>query len=332
MIKNLTKIFALVVMVSTIISCNGFAQEGQTPTITKTFELNKPGTLHSKSSGGSIEVIAQGSNEVIIQAFVRKNGTVLDQRDPMIKEILEDFELKFEQEGSEIYAIVKRIDHFNVLKNVGISLKVIVPKEMSCNVSSSGGSVKVDGVNGKHKISSNGGSVRLENISGYTEAKSSGGNLKMFEAKGEIYVSSSGGGITVENVRGDVHASSSGGGVKLENINGNIDASSSGGGVTITGKAGNVKAKSSGGGVHADIYDLNKSLYLQSSGGGVSANIRNGDKLGLDLDLRAGKVNVNLKNFSGTAEKNRVNGSMNGGGIPVYMHASGGNVNLEFHD
>lgn len=332
MIKNLTKIFALVVMAGTFLSCNGFAQEGQTPTITKTFKLDKPGTLYSKSSGGSIEVVATNSNEVIIQAFVRKNSTVLDRKDPMVKEILEDFELKFEQEGTEIYAIVKRVDHFNVWKNVGISLKVIVPKEMSCNVSSSGGSVKVDGVDGKHKISSSGGSVRLENISGYTEAKSSGGSLKVFEAKGEIYVSSSGGGVTVENVQGDVHASSSGGGVKLNNIHGDVDASSSGGGVSITGKAENVKAKSSGGGVHADIYDLNKSLYLQSSGGGVSATIHDGDKLGLDLDLRAGKVNVNLKNFSGSAEKNRVNGSMNGGGIPVYMHASGGNVNLQFND
>ena len=37
-------------------------------------------------------------------------------------------------------------------------------------------------------------------------------------------------------------------------------------------------------------------------------------------------------NFSGRSEKNNVKGKMNGGGIPVYMHASGGNVNVSFED
>ena len=67
-------------------------------------------------------------------------------------------------------------------------------------------------------------------------------------------------------------------------------------------------------------------------GGGVDAVIQGGDKLGLDLDLSSDRVNIDLHNFSGRSEKNRVKGTMNGGGIPVYMRASGGSVNVDFVD
>ncbi len=93
-----------------------------------------------------------------------------------------------------------------------------------------------------------------------------------------------------------------------------------------------MKATSSGGSVHVNISNLSKKLYLASSGGGVDAIIQNGDKLGLDLDLRSERVKIDLQNFSGTAEKDRVKGTMNNGGIPVYMHASGGNVHVQFED
>jgi len=60
--------------------------------------------------------------------------------------------------------------------------------------------------------------------------------------------------------------------------------------------------------------------------------IQNGGNLGLDLDLSSDKVNIDLHNFSGKTEKNRVKDRMNNGGIPVYMRASGGNVNVSFED
>ena len=328
--KTQLRKFTMIIMLAAIFSCNSFAQDGRTPTLTKTFEMNEPGTLHTRSSGGGIDVYTNDQHKVVVQLFVRKYGKLLDSSDPDLKEILDDFDMDIAKDGSVITAIIERRSHFNFMNNTGISLAISVPREMSCNVSSSGGGVEISGVEGTHKFSSSGGGVRLENVSGYTEAKSSGGGVKVANQKGELHVSSSGGGVTVIEARGKVFAHSSGGGVKLHDIFGDAEAGSSGGGVTVTGEAGYVKAKSSGGSVHVDISNLSKGLDLQSSGGGVDATIHNGDELGLDLDLHAGRVNVNLRNFTGSAEKDRVKGSMNGGGIPVYMHASGGNVNLRF--
>jgi hypothetical protein len=326
------KMHMMIAMLFALLSCNGFAQEGKTPTITKTFDLNQPGKLNATSSGGGVEVKTHEQKTVEVQAFVRKNGKILSSNDPQVQDILEDFDLDIAKNGSVITANIERKSRFNLWNNnnVGISLTIIVPREMSCNVSSSGGGVKISGVAGTHNFSSSGGGVHLENITGTTEAKSSGGGVKVMNQNGDVQLSSSGGGVSLNDAHGKVSAFSSGGGVDLTNIHGDVDASSSGGGVNITGESGSVKAKSSGGSVRVNIGNLSKELYLESSGGGIDAVIKNGDKLGLDLDLSSDKVNIELHNFSGKSEKNRVKGTMNNGGISVYMHSSGGNVNVRF--
>jgi len=326
------KLYTLILLLTVVFSLNGFARDGQ-PTITKTFDLNKPGKLDASSSGGGVTVQTHDQPQVIIQAFVRKNGRVLSPSDNSLDEVMDNFDINFSKSGSTITAVVKRKGRMNFWRNnVGISLTIIVPEEMSCDVSSSGGGLKISGVKGTHEFSSSGGGVKLENTSGTTKASSSGGGVKATNHNGDIRLSSSGGGVAVEGAHGSVYARSSGGGVTLEDIHGSADASSSGGGVYVQGEASSVTAKSSGGSVKVNINNLSDELYLQSSGGGVSAVIHGGEKLGLDLDLRSGRVNIDLHNFNGTSEKDRVKGSMNGGGIPVYAHASGGNVNISYED
>lgn len=323
------KKYSLFVILIALLSLNAFSKDDK-PTITKTFDMNQPGTLNASSSGGGVVVKTHDQPKVEIQAFVRKNGRILSSSDSDLEEILENFDIDFSKSGSVITAKVERKSRFNFLNNVGISLTIIVPKEMSCDVSSSGGGVKIYGVEGTHKFSSSGGGVQLEDVTGTTEARSSGGGVSATNQNGDIRLSSSGGGVSVDNAHGNVNASSSGGGVKLNNIYGDVDASSSGGGVSVSGEAAYVKATSSGGSVRVDITKLTKELYLQSSGGGVDAVIHGGQNLGMDLDLRSDRVNIELQNFSGKAEKDRVKGTMNNGGIPVYIHSSGGNVNVRF--
>jgi len=323
--------FSLVVLL-TLLSAAILAQNKKTPTITKTFEMNEVGVLKTSSSGGGITVFTHEKPEVIVQAFVRKNGKNLSPSDRAVEDVLDNFDLEIEKNGSEIIAIAKRKTKFRIWNNTGIYFTIIVPREMSCNVSSSGGGVKISGVAGTHNFSSSGGSVKLENTAGTTKAKSSGGSVSAVKHKGDINLSSSGGGVKLSNAEGKIYARSSGGSVKLENIDGEVEASSSGGGVIVTGVAPFVKAKSSGGSVRVNIADLSKEMHLVSSGGGVEAIIQNGEKLGLDLDLKAGKVNIDLHNFSGSSEKNRINGKMNNGRIPVYMRASGGNINVKYED
>ncbi len=323
------KKYPMLVMLMALLSLNVFSKDDE-PTIVKVFDMNQPGTLKASSSGGGVVVKTHDEPKVEIQAFVRKNGKVLSSSDEMMEEVLEAFDIDFSKSGSVVTAKVERKSRMNFWNNVGISLTILVPREMSCDVHSSGGGVKVYGVEGTHKFSSSGGGVKLENVSGSTEARSSGGGVTATNQNGDIRLSSSGGGVTVTDANGRINAHSSGGGVTVSNVHGDVDASSSGGGVRVSGECAYVKASSSGGSVRVDISNLSKELHLQSSGGGVDAVIHGGRDLGMDLDLRSDRVNIELQNFSGKAEKNRVNGTMNNGGIPVYIHSSGGNVNVSY--
>ncbi len=328
--QRILKMFATVALLTILLPLGGYSQDDKVPTVTKTFDMDQPGTLNASSSGGSVTVKNHDQKSVIIQAFVRANGRLLSPTDPSLKDVLEDIDLNFAKNGSEVTAKVDRKSHINLWNNVGVSLTIMVPREMSCNVSSSGGGLKISGVSGTHSFSSSGGGVQLENVSGNTKAKSSGGGVKAVNLNGDVHLSSSGGGVSLEGAHGNVYLRSSGGGVDLSDIHGNVDASSSGGGVSVSGEGGSVRATSSGGSVKVNLIKLTGELSLQSSGGGIDAVIRDGDKLGLDLDLRSDRVNIDLHNFSGTSEKNRVNGTMNGGGIRLNMHASGGNVNVHW--
>ncbi len=326
------KMYLLAAMLMALLSCNGFSQENRTPTIVKTFDLNQPGTLNARSSGGGIVVRTHDQHEVIVQVFIRKNGRLLSPSDPEIDDVLEVYDLDIAKNGSVITANVEHKIRRNTWQNTGISLTITVPGEMSCNVSSSGGGLRVSGIKGTHKLTSSGGGIDVEDITGDTEVSSSGGGVNATNQDGDIRLSSSGGGVTLNKAHGSVYAHSSGGGVHLNDVHGDVDAGSSGGGVTVTGVTGYLKATSSGGPVRINVAGLRKELYLQSSGGGISATIQNGKNLGLDLDLISDRVNIELHNFSGRVDKNTVKGTLNNGGIPVYMRSSGGNITVELED
>jgi DUF4097 and DUF4098 domain-containing protein YvlB len=326
------KMYAMIVMLTALLSCNGFPQENRTPTLVKTFDLNQSGILNARSSGGGIIVKSHDRKKVVVDVFIRKNGKLLSPSDPAVTDVLELYNLEIEKNGTVITANVQRKVRINPWNNTGISLTITVPRQMSCNVSSSGGGLRISGVEGTHSFSSSGGGIHLDDITGTTQAGSSGGGVTATNQNGDIHLSSSGGGVTLDGAHGSVYAHSSGGGVHLNNIHGDVDAGSSGGGVSVTGEAASVKAKSSGGPVRVNIGNLSRELYLESSGGGIDATIQNGESLGLDLDLSSDKVNIELHNFSGRVEKSRVRGTLNGGGIPIYMHSSGGNVNVRFED
>ncbi|HEX5169896.1 MAG TPA: DUF4097 family beta strand repeat-containing protein, partial [Cyclobacteriaceae bacterium] len=217
------------------------------------------------------------------------------------------------QSGSTITATAERRSHFQSWfgnDNASISFTVYVPKSMSCNLNTSGGSISLTGVSGEQELKTSGGSLSLSMIKGNVEAGTSGGSINIDRYSGRLEAHTSGGSINLKEAKGDLNLRTSGGSINLESINGSVDASTS------------------GGGIHADISGLEKYLRLKTSGGSITASIPSG--LGMDLDLRGNRVNTKLVNFNGEAEKDRIRGSMNGGGIEVVMATSGGSVNLEY--
>jgi len=99
------------------------------------------------------------------------------------------------------------------------------------------------------------------------------------------------------------------------NIKGELVTSTSGGSIKLSDLACSVDAETSGGGIEAAIKETTKNIRLRNSGGNISLQLL--ANKGYDLDLNADKINVELKNFSGSADENSIEGKLNGGGALV---------------
>lgn len=327
-IKQISIILFAIVSMACIRGNNSFVNNDKEPSISETFILNEPGNLIVETSGGGITVNGHNENKVVVNVFVRRNSKVLSPNDELVSKVREGYELTIKQNGNEIKAIAKRIKKILPWKRISISFQITVPNKMSSNLKTSGGGIKIVEMEGDQKLITSGGGIDIYGITGIVNGKTSGGGIKIEDNHGNIDISTSGGGITIVNSAGNIKAHTSGGGIKLENIKGNADASTSGGSITLNGEMHNVTAHTSGGSINANITGVKEKLHLKTSGGSIRANIPS--NLGMDLDLKGNHVNVQLKNFDGSSKKNQVIGTINGGGIPVYMHTSGGGVSVEF--
>ena len=281
------------------------------PYLTKTFTLDGPGALVVETSGGGIDVTGSDGNEVTVDVYVKANGgwSLFGSDDDDIEEALENYTIDVSQEGTTVKAIAERKKKMDN-NRVSISFTVRVPTTMSCELSTSGGSISVADVEGTHDINTSGGNLNFDRISGTTDAHTSGGSININDYDGTLEANTSGGSIRVNRTEGEAILKTSGGSINLEDIHGSLEA------------------RTSGGSIRAQVEELGEFVTLSTSGGSITATIPGGQ--GMDLDLSGDRVNTELKNFTGESEKNSINGSVNGGGIPVSMHTSGGSVTLEY--
>ncbi len=281
---------------------------GSEPYMVKNFQMSPGGSLHVETSGGSVRVSGQNSDQAVVEVYVSSGKWSGDKLDRMVKE---NYSIKITKTGNRMEAIAKRTSRSWSGGNISISFVVKVPVKTECELNTSGGSLKMENISGK-----------------FQSLRTSGGSISIKDVHSGVDLMTSGGSIRVENFSGDLEGRTSGGSIKVENAEGRIDMVTSGGSIKLSELNGKVRATTSGGSVFAQLSQLTGGLYLKTSGGNIHAVIPDG--LGLDLDLRGSRVETKLVNFTGEAKRDRITGSVNGGGIPVTLSTSGGSVILEY--
>jgi hypothetical protein len=288
-------------------SGNAAAPQDDELTRTETFDVSPGGELYVRTSGGSIKVEGGNGNRVTVEMRARSSRY---SEDRIREELEKNFKISIQKSGNRVEAIAERNSSWTSgWGGVSVSFVVRVPSEFNCDLNTSGGSLELRNVGGREQ-----------------KMKTSGGSITLADVRGLSNVNTSGGSISATNHTGDLKANTSGGSIRISQAQGNLDLHTSGGSIRIEQAAGTVRANTSGGGITADIARLGSELSLHTSGGSIDATIPSGS--GLDLDLKGSRVNVDLNNFSGQAERDRVVGSMNGGGVPIRLSTSGGSVSL----
>ncbi len=314
------------------------------PYLVKKFDASQIKNLEVNTSGGGITVQGGSETDAIVEVYIKGNaGKTLSRSE--IAERLKEYTLEVRREGNTLVCFAKNNEKWSWKTSLNISFKIKTPKNLNTELLTSGGGIRMSNLHGNLKFSTSGGGLDLAGLSGEIKGRTSGGGIHLknsedlidlttsgggIEAEGvsgNIKLNTSGGGITLKNMAGMIKASTSGGGIRVDGIDGELMTSTSGGSIHLAAIKGSVKASTSGGGIHADIIKVGDYLVLHSSGGNITVNMPM-DK-GMDLDIKGNRVSLNgYKDFSGSFDKDHIQGTLRGGGAEVKISTSSGNVNI----
>ena len=323
--------------------------ENKTPYMTKSLTGDAISSVVVNTSAGGIEVSGSSSQQPRVEVYIKGNNNRELSKEEIKRRLDEDYDLSVTVNGHEVTAIAKTKHHFDNWRNqLSISFKVFVPEQVSTDLKTSGGGIRLDHLKGNENFSTSGGGLKIDYLSGMIHGRTSGGGIDVSNSSENLDLQTSGGGITAKNCRGNIKLNTSGGGIRLEDLDGDITAHTSGGGIEGNDIKGELITSTSGGGIslsrmnctldastsagslYAQMEHVGKYLKLSSSAGNVDIELP--AKQGLDLNLRGDRVNSHQFNgFNGDWDKDHVRGTVNGGGAPVNADASSGNINVKFN-
>jgi len=168
------------------------------------------------------------------------------------------------------------------------------------------------------------------------EAKTSDGNFSARELTGNLQVHSGDGSVTLEDVHGTLRLTSSDGNVVIRRATGTLEARGSDGHMEIDGQFTAVQLHTSDGNLDLTLSpgsQLNAASRIESSDGHVNLHVPSTLAADLDVTTSDGRLDCSLPLTMDHYDSNEssghsVHGRLNGGGTPLRIHTSDGNVRI----
>ncbi|MEE9450681.1 MAG: DUF4097 family beta strand repeat-containing protein [Ignavibacteriaceae bacterium] len=227
----------------------------------KTFPINPGKQLKVKTPTGDVEVTYWDESKVHIK--------ILGDDDA---ERRMNFEFKNDDNLVEIIAH-KDGSLFSWFSGIDLKYEIKVPAIFNVDVSTSGGDIKLGGVNGTAKLHTSGGDVWAERVEGNLDVSTSGGNISLICGGTELVAHTSGGDIDLNYFGPNfgIDLSTSGGDIRVElpaDFDASMELSTSGGDVSCNLTLNNATRLSE----HKIIADLNNGgmdFNVHTSGGDI---------------------------------------------------------------
>lgn len=341
----------LVLLLASQIRVAQAQSSGRTPPfLSKSFAGESVQSLESQTSGGNISVYGVPAAESRVEVYIYSDHGDGDlSKEEIQKRLDEQYTLTVSVTDHKLTASArpKERNNNNWRRGLSISFKIYVPVSCSSVLRTSGGNIALKKLSGTQDFKTSGGNLDIDGLSGKVSGRTSGGNIDITDSKDDIDLKTSGGNIDATHCEGNLNLGTSGGNLTLRLLKGMIKSTTSGGNVTGEEIDGELQAKTSGGNIRlrdltcslgastssgnldVSFKQLGKFLTLTNSGGDINVQIP-GDK-GIDLRAYAERVKISsLANFKGDSDEHHVEGTVNGGGIPVRIDGSGGRINLNF--
>jgi len=217
---------------------------------------------------------------------------------------LSDYRLEEGQSGDEIHFLFKELPHAGVhivWHREQTRVTVETPAQLTLQAKTSDGNVTLTGLGGDLGLATGDGDVNLEHVSGNLRIRSGDGHVTIADATGALDAHTSDGSLTVDGL---FHA------LALHTSDGQLDL--------------NLRQGTK----------LTEASTIQSSDGSVTIHVPLNFAADLNVHSSDGHVDCSLPLAidhyqSGGGEGHDLHGKLNGGGVPLTIHTSDGNVKID---
>ena len=170
------------------------------------------------------------------------------------------------------------------------------------------------------------------------EARTSDGNVTLAGLRGDLGLTTGDGNVTLDHVSGNLRIKSGDGQVKITNADGAIDARTSDGNLSVDGLFHALALHTSDGTLDVSLREGTKlagASTIQSSDGSVTLRVAQNFAADLNVHTSDGHVDcalpLTMDHYqSGENQGHELRGKLNGGGTPLTVHTSDGNVKIEY--
>ncbi len=311
------------------------------------YAISLPAKLSVSSSDGNIDVLSSNGKEIQVFYIVKRDNKLLAMNRTEVEQ--KGMSIDVSNKGNSLKIDVRYPMGFwslHLLNRVIVHLKILVPQETECRLTSSDGNISLQDLKSNQQVRTDDGNIRVSHVAGDISAKSKDGNIEISKINGAVSASASDGNIRVKEIDGSSDIQSSDGNLEMEDIDGSIQCRASDGNIELKNVRGDIAVKTSDGNI--SFTDLSGSLTAQTGDGSINGNIlqlknsltvKTGDDnidltipdgLGLDLNIKGESLKVPLKDFSGESTDNYIKGKIHDGGISVDITTNDGSIKLEY--
>ncbi len=168
------------------------------------------------------------------------------------------------------------------------------------------------------------------------DARTSDGSLKVSGVQGSLELHTSDGAVDMEDVGGAVRLTASDGSIKIHNVTGTLESRSSDGQASVEGKFTALQVHTSDGNLDLTVDEgskLNMASRIESSDGRVTVRLPRSLAVDLDVHTSDGQIScalpLTMEGYnSAHSSGHNLRGHLNGGGVPLTVHTSDGNVTI----
>jgi hypothetical protein len=216
--------------------------------------------LHLVLDLGNIVVHTQNSGKIDYTVHLETDASRKDA-----KELLKNFSVSARETGDGVY--LRGQTSRQSSGRLWVTVTVNVPKNYSLDLSTGGGNIDSDDIDGPETVLTSGGNIMAGNIGGAARLVTGGGHITVKNVAGGLFGNTGGGHITTGAVTGGATLHTSGGHIRMASVEGVAKLQTAGGNVTVEHSGSALNAETTGGQI--EVGESTGLVRAKTGGGGI---------------------------------------------------------------